>query len=131
MNKKDILDEISSLTNSDLSNFTINSTKFGDLINKINQSSEKKKSFNHIRNKTSFNFDFSKGTMNTTLLTENNIIHEEGLEEKENSAVEKFLKKRRTKSENFERSSLNVTDILNNENDNNNNNSNEENNNKN
>ena len=131
MNKKDILDEISSLTNSDLSNFTINSTKFGDLINKINQSSEKKKSFNHIRNKTSFNFDFSKGTMNTTLLTENNIIHEEGLEEKENSAVEKFLKKRRTKSENFERSSLNVTDILNNENDNNNNNSNEENNNNN
>ena len=91
-NKNDILDEITSLSNSDISNFMISTTKFGDLINNINTSSGKKSDLSHIRNRTSFNFDFSKGTMKTTLFTEDPINEEE-----ENNNID--LNKRRTKSE--------------------------------
>ena len=91
-NKNDILDEITSLSNSDISNFMISTTKFGDLISNINTSSGKKSDLSHIRNRTSFNFDFSKGTMKTTLFTEDPINEEE-----ENNNID--LNKRRTKSE--------------------------------
>jgi hypothetical protein len=47
--KKNFLDEITQLSNTDISNFMINSIKFGDIINKMNKTSEKEKKYSLIK----------------------------------------------------------------------------------
>ena len=109
--KKNILDEITQLSNTDISNFMINSIKFGDIINKMNKTSEKEKKYRtHKRNKTLFKFDFT--TTNITLfkkeITNNNELNN-------NLTIEKFLKNRKTKSQDFNQSNSLFDKLLNNE----------------
>ena len=55
-NKKNILNEISFLSNNDLNNFELNKkTKFSDILNNFNHNNNNEKSL-HLRNKTAFNF---------------------------------------------------------------------------
>ena len=63
-NNKNILNEISFLSNNDLNNFELNKkTKFSDVLNNFNHNYNDNKSL-HLRNKTAFNLDFSQGTLN-------------------------------------------------------------------
>ena len=85
--KNEILEEISRLSNADISNFMIDTTSFGDLISNIKTtpSEIKNQHFSKSKNRTSFNFDFTKGTMITTLFNENDIINEEDDYEEDNN----------------------------------------------
>ncbi len=115
--KTEILEEISRLSNADISNFMIDTTSFGDLISNIKTtpSQIKTQNFSKSKNRTSFNFDFTKGTMITTLFNENDIINEEDDYEEDNNNNNKNkkgkYKKKRTKSQNFQPSNL-FNDII-------------------
>ena len=122
--KNEILEEISRLSNADISNFMIDTTSFGDLISNIKTtpSEIKNQNFSKSKNRTSFcfNFDFTKGTMITTLFNENGIINEEDDNEEnnnnnnninDNKNKKKKYKKKRTKSQNFQPSNL-FNDII-------------------
>ena len=80
----------------------IDTTSFGDLISNIKTtpSEIKNQHFSKSKNRTSFNFDFTKGTMITTLFNENDIINEEDdyEEDNNNNKNKKGLYKKRTKS---------------------------------
>ena len=106
--KKNILDEITQLSNTDISNFMINSIKFGDIINKMSKTSEKEKK--HKRNKTLFKFDFTN--TNITLFKKE-ILDNDDLNN--NSTIDKFLKIRKIKSQDFNQSNSLFDKLLNNE----------------
>ena len=123
--KNEILEEISRLSNADISNFMIDTTSFGDLISNIKTtpSEIKNQHFSKSKNRTSFNFDFTKGTMITTLFNENDIINEEDDYEEDNNnnnnkKKKGKYKKKRTKSQNLHSSKL-FNDIIINENEDN------------
>ena len=100
--KTEILEEISRLSNADISNFMIDTTSFGDLISNIKTtpSQIKTQNFSKSKNRTSFNFDFTKGTMITTLFNENDIINEEDdYEEDNNNNNNKKKKEKKKKKE--------------------------------
>ena len=109
--KNNILDEITQLSNANISNFMINSIKFGEIINKMSKTSENEKKHRaHKRNKTIFKFDFT--TTNITLLKKEIINNNEF---NNNSAKEKFLKIRKTKSQDFNQLNSLVEKLLNND----------------
>lgn len=92
-NFSSLLDEISSLSKNDIGNFMIHNTKFSEILEETStfksrtdsnadlelNASVKDLNNEHIRNKTTFNFDFNKGTFKTHLLG-----IEEKSEEKDN-----------------------------------------------
>ena len=94
---KNILNEISTLSNNDLNNFELNKKiKFSDILNNFNHNHNEKKSL-HIRNKTAFNFDFSKGTLNVTTSQLKDINEEKeennvNIKFKEEIKIKKFKK---------------------------------------
>ena len=106
--KKNFLDEITQLSNTDISNFMINSIKFGDIINKMSKTSEKEKK--HKRNKTLFKFDFTN--TNITLFKKE-ILDNDDLNN--NSTKDKFLKIRKIKSQDFNQSNSLFDKLLNND----------------
>ena len=106
--KKNFLDEITQLSNTDISNFMINSIKFGDIINKMSKTSEKEKK--HKRNKTLFKFDFTN--TNITLFKKE-ILDNDDLNN--NSTIDKFLKIRKIKSQDFNQSNSLFDKLLNND----------------
>ena len=105
-NNKNILNEISFLSNNDLNNFELNKkTKFSDILNNFNHNNNNEKSL-HLRNKTAFNLDFSQGTLNviTSQLEdineekkENNIKIDEG----KNKKIKKSFSQKNIKNLNY------------------------------
>ncbi len=109
-NNKNILNEISFLSNNDLNNFELNKkTKFSDVLNNFNHNYNDNKSL-HLRNKTAFNLDFSQGTLNviTSQLEdineekkENNIKIDEG----KNKKIKKSFSQKNIKNLNLTKKS--------------------------
>ena len=105
-NNKNILNEISFLSNNDLNNFELNKkTKFSDILNNFNHNNNNEKSL-HLRNKTAFNLDFSQGTLNVITskledineeIKENNIK----IDEENNKKIKKSFSQKNIKNLNY------------------------------
>ena len=105
-NNKNILNEISFLSNNDLNDFKLNKkTKFSDILNNFNHNNNNEKSL-HLRNKTAFDLGFSQGTLNIITskledineeIKENNIK----IDEENNKKIKKSFSQKNIKNLNY------------------------------